>query len=67
MIEVGNGVDFDCAHDAAALARCHAHMTMWCIMKVRAICEGIFVLVRRAARRLDLSRCCPGAAYLILS
>jgi hypothetical protein len=33
MIEVGNSPDFSCGDDAAALARCQAHMTMWAIMK----------------------------------
>ena len=33
MIEVGNSPDFSCGDDAAALARCQAHMTMWSIMK----------------------------------
>ena len=37
MIEVGNGPDFACSADAAALARCRAHFTMWTIMKAPII------------------------------
>ncbi len=37
MIEVGNSPDFDCSRDAESLARCRAHMTMWCIMKAPLI------------------------------
>jgi len=37
MVEVGNGPDFDCAADAAALARCQAHFTLWTIMKAPLI------------------------------
>lgn len=32
MLEVGNG-DFECDADAAAMARCRIHFSMWCIMK----------------------------------
>ena len=37
MIEVGNGPDFSCSEDDAALARCRAHFTMWTIMKAPLI------------------------------
>ena len=37
MIEVGNAPDFACGADADSLARCQAHMTMWCIMKAPLI------------------------------
>lgn len=33
QIEVGNSPDFSCGDDAAALARCQAHMSMWCALK----------------------------------
>lgn len=32
MLEVGNG-DFSCDDDAAAMARCHVHFSMWAILK----------------------------------
>ena len=37
MIEVGNLPDFVCGADAAALARCQAHFTLWTIMKAPLI------------------------------
>lgn len=37
MLEVGNGVDFNCSLNAAALERCRAHFTMWTIMKAPLI------------------------------
>lgn len=37
MIEVGNGPDFKCEENDAALARCRAHFTMWTIMKVTGV------------------------------
>ena len=33
MMQVSQG-DFSCAADAPSLARCRAHFSMWCIMKV---------------------------------
>ena len=37
MIEVGNAPDFVCGADAASLARCQAHYSLWCIMKAPLI------------------------------
>jgi hypothetical protein len=34
---VGNSPDFKCGDSAAALARCQAHFTQWCIMKAPLI------------------------------
>lgn len=33
IMEIGNGIDFNCSAGTEALARCAAHMTMWSIMK----------------------------------
>jgi alpha-galactosidase len=37
MMEIGNSPDFACGDDAAALARCQAHLTMWAVMKAPLI------------------------------
>ena len=40
MIEIGNAPDFVCGADAAALARCRVHFTMWTMLKAPLILGG---------------------------